>query len=228
MSNISDDSKNDSKFNSNPASSKEPLDFRQARRQWLKTSATALGVSLLPLPAVAIPGVQNAPTAHDSPAKKEGKPGAEVPAKGSTRFFTPAQHKLVDELSETIIPKDSHSGGAKDAKVVDFIEQRVGDGGDAVQKELWREGLRLIDSMSQHYTGKSFVDGSAEDRVAVLTVLSDNDHMTDIPEVRFYRDLKHLTVLGYYTSSIGIHDEMEYKGNRYLQEFVGCDDPTPK
>jgi hypothetical protein len=224
MSNISDDSNNDSK----PDSKNQPIDFRQARRQWLKTSASALGVSLLPLPAVAIPGVQDSPAAQDSPAKKEGKPGAEVSAKGPSRFFTPAQHKLVDELSETIIPKDSHSGGAKDARVVDFIEQRVGEGGDAVQKELWREGLRLIDSMSQHYTGKSFLNGSPEDRVAVLTVLSDNDHMTDIPEVRFYRELKHLTVLGYYTSSIGIHDEMQYKGNRYLQEFVGCDDPTPK
>src|SRR5579872_3938316 len=214
MSNIDDVSKDDSK--------KSPIDFRQDRRAWLKTSATAIGASFLTLPAATIA------TAQDSPAKKEGKPGAEVASKPTTRFFTPAQRKLVEELSETIIPKDSHSGGAKDAKVADFIEQRVGDGGDAVQKELWREGLRLIDSMSQHYTGKSFVDGSAEDRVAVLTVLSDNDHMTDIPEVRFYKDLKHLTVLGYYTSSIGIHQEMEYKGNRYNQEFIGCDDPTPK
>jgi Gluconate 2-dehydrogenase subunit 3 len=227
MSNTSDDSKNNSKLGSNPApnpaSNNEPIDFRQARRQWLKTSATAIGASFLTLPAAAIAGAQDAP----APAAKEEKPAAAA-AKSTGRFFTPAQHKLVDELSETIIPKDSHSGGAKDAKVVDFIEQRVGEGGDASQKELWHEGLRLIDSMSQHYTGKSFVDGSAEDRVAVLTVLSDNDHMTDVPEVRFYKELKHLTVLGYYSSSIGIHDEMEYKGNRYLQEFVGCDDPTPK
>src|ERR1700749_1833923 len=161
MSNISDDSKNNN-----------PTDFRQDRRAWLKTSATAIGASFLTLPAATISGAQEAPV----PAAKENKPTG-APAKSTGRFFTPAQHKLVDELSETIIPKDSHSGGAKDAKVVDFIEQRVGDGGDAGQKELWREGLRLIDSMSQHYTGKSFVDGSAEDRVAVLTVLSDNDHM---------------------------------------------------
>ena len=52
--------------------------------------------------------------------------------------------------------------------------------------------------------------------------------MTDLPEVRFFRELKHLTVRGYYTSKIGIHDEMEYKGNRLLLEFAGCDDPAPK
>ena len=48
------------------------------------------------------------------------KPAAD---KSAARFFTPAQHTLVEELSETIIPADSHSGGAKAAKVVDYIEQ---------------------------------------------------------------------------------------------------------
>jgi hypothetical protein len=214
MSNISDDSK------------KNPIDFRQDRRSWLKTSATAIGASFLTLPpaAAAIADAQEAPP----PAAKEAKAAAVAAEKSTGRFFTPSQHKLVDELSETIIPKDSHSGGAKEAKVADFIDQQVGQGGDKLQQELWREGLRLIDSMSQHYTGKAFLDGSPEDRVAVLTVLSDNVEMTDLVEVRFYKDLKHLTVRGYYTSSVGIHDELEYKGNRYLQEFVGCDDPTPK
>jgi Gluconate 2-dehydrogenase subunit 3 len=213
MSTTSDDSK--------PNSKKAPIDFRQDRRSWLKTSATAIGASFLTLPAATIAGGQDAPTAKE-------KAAAGTPAKSVGRFFTPAQHKLVDELSETIIPKDSHSGGAKDAKVADFIEQTVGGGGDKEQQELWRDGLRLIDSMSQHYTGKTFLDGSPEDRVAVLTVLSDNEQMNDLVEVRFYKQLKHLTVLGYYTSSVGIHDEMEYKGNRYNQEFIGCDDPTPK
>jgi hypothetical protein len=58
-------------------------------------------------------------------------------------------------------------------------------------------------------------------------VLSDNAELTEIPEVQFFHELKRLTVRGYYTSKIGIHDDLEYKGNRILQEFVGCDDPTP-
>jgi hypothetical protein len=81
--------------------------------------------------------------------------------------------------------------------------------------------------MSQHYTGKSFVNANPEERTAVLTVLSDNDHITDVPEVRFFLELKRMTVEGYYTTKIGIHDELEYKGNRILQEFVGCDDQGP-
>jgi len=197
-----------------------PIDLRQDRRQWLKTSATVLGATLLPLPAIASETAQ----AEAAPAAPETK-AAE--SKTAARFFTPAQHALVDELTETIIPADSHSGGAKAAKVADYIDQFLRESFDDAEKALWREGLRLIDVMSRHYNGKSFVEASPEDRIAVLAVLSEHSQMTDLPEVRFFIELKRLTVRGYYTSKIGIHDELEYKGNRILQEFVGCDDPTP-
>jgi len=42
--------------------------LRQDRRQWLKTSATVLGASLLPLPAVAA----ETPQAKTAPAAPEG------------------------------------------------------------------------------------------------------------------------------------------------------------
>jgi Gluconate 2-dehydrogenase subunit 3 len=198
-------------------SADDKINLKQDRRQWLKTSATVLGASLLPIPAM---GQTETPVTEPHAKPHQVKTGA--------RFFTPAQHALVEELSETIIPADSHSGGAKAAKVADYIEQVLRETTDDNQKQVWHEGLRLIELMTLHYGGKSFVDSSPEQRTAVLTVLSDNDHMTDLPEVRFFRDLKGLTVRGYYTSKIGIHDELEYKGNRMLTEFVGCDDPTPK
>ena len=199
----------------------DPIDLRQDRRQWLKTSATVLGASLLPLSAV----VAETPQAQAAPAAPETKRAeSRIPA----RFFTPAQHALVDELSETIIPADSHSGGARAAKVADYIDRFLRESFDDAQKALWRDGLRLIDVMSRHYNGKSFVDASPRDRIAVLTILSDHEPMTDLPEVRFFLELKRLTVRAYYTSKIGIHDELEYKGNRILQEFVGCDHPTPQ
>jgi Gluconate 2-dehydrogenase subunit 3 len=200
----------------------DPINLRQDRRQWLKTSASVLGASLLPLPAVASETPQ---TETPTPPAAPHAPAAETTSAG--HFFTPSQHALVEELSETIIPADSHSGGAKAAKVADFLDQYLRESIDDRQKALWREGLSLIDSMSQHYNGKTFVAASTEERIAVLTVLSDNYKMTDIPEVLFFHDLKELTVRGYYTSKIGIHDELEYKGNRILQEYVGCDDPTP-
>ena len=207
-------------------SAKNPIDLKQDRRQWLKTTATALGVAVLPLPAAATENSQAEPQGAAPPtATTPARTGAE--AKSGARFFTPAQHTLVEELSETIIPADSHSGGAKAAKVADFIDQTLRESTDDQQKTIWREGLRLIEVMSQHYNGKLFGAASTEEKIAVLQVLSDNEQLTELPEVQFFRELKHLTVRGYYTSKIGIHDDLEYKGNRILQEFVGCGDPTP-
>ncbi len=207
-------------------SAKNPIDLKQDRRQWLKTTATALGAAVLPLPGVATEASHAEPQAAP-PTATNASNATSTEAKPGARFFTPAQHTLVEELSETIIPADSHSGGAKAAKVADFIEQTVRESTDDQQKATWHEGLRLIESMSQHYNGKSFVAASTEEKIAVIQVLSDNEQMTELPEVRFFRELKHLTVRGYYTSKIGIHDELEYKGNRILQEFVGCGDATP-
>lgn len=194
----------------------DPIDLRQDRREWLKTSAAALGASLLPLPAASGEGSQAPPPTKPAASSAQNKPAG--------RFFTPAEHALVEELSETIIPADSHSGGARAAKVADYIDQFLRETYDDKQKALWREGLRLVDLMCRHYHQKSFVDSGSGERIALLQVLSDNDHMTDLPEVRLFIELKRLTVRGYYTSKIGIHDELEYKGNRILEEYVGCDD----
>src|SRR5580692_7781175 len=206
-------------------STNDPIDLKQDRRQWLKTSATVLGAAVLPLSG-AMEEVSPANPQAAQPAAGASPAGTAVASSGA-RFFTPAQHAMIEELSETIIPADSHSGGAKAAKVADYIEQRIRESVDEQQKALWREGLRLMESMSQHYNGKSIVDSSAEEKIAILKVLSDNAQLVELPEVKFFHELKSLTVRGYYTSKIGIHDDLEYQGNRILMEFVGCGDPTP-
>ena len=203
----------------------DPIDLKQDRRQWLKTSATFLGAAVLPLSGAAVE-ISPADVQAAHPTATASQVGTAEAISGA-RFFTPAQHAMVEELSETIIPADSHSGGAKAAKVADYIDQRIREGVDEHQKALWREGLVLMESMSQHYNGKPFVDASTDEKIAVLKVLSDNAQLTELPEVQFFHELKRLTVRGYYTSKIGIHDDLEYKGNRILMEFVGCDDPTP-
>jgi len=198
----------------NPAN--KSTDFLQDRRQWLKTSATMIGASLLPGTAVAGEARQNETTPKAAPPH----PHQVRPAK----FLTPEQHALLEELTETIIPADSHSGGAKAAKVADTIDVYLRETYEDEPRALFREGLRLIDLMSQHYSGKSFVNASPEERIRVLSVLSENSHLSEIPEVKFFNELKEITVECYYTSKIGIHDELGYKGNRILKEYVGCDD----
>ena len=42
------------------------------------------------------------------------------------------------------------------------------------------------------------------------------------PLEAFFVTAKQATIHGYYTSEIGIHQELKYKGNKVLLEFVGC------
>ena len=184
------------------------------RRQWLKSSGTAIGASLLPI-SITEAG------ASEKPAVAEN---TESP-KSTSHFLTPAEYKFVDELTETIIPADSHSGGAKAARVADYVDQVLRESVDDTRRTDFREGLRLLDLMARHKSGKSFVDSSPAERIAVLTILSQNISKTEFTEVRFFREIRQLTIRGYYTSKIGIHEDLDYRGNRILNEFVGCDDP---
>ncbi len=42
------------------------------------------------------------------------------------------------------------------------------------------------------------------------------------PVEKFFVTAKQAVIHGYYTSEIGIHKELRYKGNQILAEFVGC------
>jgi hypothetical protein len=48
------------------------------------------------------------------------------------------------------------------------------------------------------------------------------DPVDKTPLELFFVTVKQATVHGYYTSEIGIHQELKYKGNKVLLEFVGC------
>jgi len=138
-------------------------------------------------------------------------------------FFTKEEFALVDELTELIIPTEDHSPGAKAALAAGYIDFRLSESFEEQTKLIWREGLKLIDQLSQEMHGKRFLETSGEQRIALLTRISMNEMKPEKPEELFFRELKSRTAHAYYSSKIGIHDEMEYKGNTYLKEFVGYD-----
>ena len=55
-----------------------------------------------------------------------------------------------------------------------------------------------------------------------LTEISANEMQPKTPAELFFRTTKDATIRGYYTSEIGIQKDLQYKGNQYLPEFVGC------
>ena len=140
-----------------------------------------------------------------------------------TTFFTPAELALVDELSEMIIPADEHSPGARAAKVAAYIDARLAEAFEDKDRTTWRDGLKLVDQLSGKANGKPFMQSSPAERTAVLTRMAQNERKPETPEDRFFVELKARVANAYYTTEIGIKQEMEYKGNSYLAEFVGTD-----
>ena len=131
---------------------------------------------------------------------------------------------LVDELSELIIPTDDHSPGARAAKVAAYIDFRLADAWEEQERIDWREGLKRVERLSRRSPAASLsCKSSAEQRLAVLTRIAQNEKEPRQPEELFFAKLKSRVVDAYYTSEIGIKQEMEYKGNSYLAEFVGTD-----
>jgi hypothetical protein len=124
-------------------------------------------------------------------------------AAAQARFFTADEFAVVEELTELIIPADEKSGGAKAARVVEFIDAKLAEAFDDADRQKWRKGLA------------PFLNATPAQRLAMLTRMSEKDEP-------FFRDLKSATVFGYYTSKIGIHDDMGYLGNTYQQgEYAG-------
>ena len=129
--------------------------------------------------------------------------------------------KTIAALSENIIPTDSHSPGAKAARVDEFVNETVSAAGQAIQK-LWVEGLAAVDKLAEREFGKSFADCSADQQTKLLTRISRNEEKPVTLEERFFVALKQSTVDGYYLSDVGIHQELQYQGNAVLAEFPGC------
>lgn len=126
------------------------------------------------------------------------------------RFLTREEESLVDKLMEMIIPHDSHSPGAHTAKVSLFADLMVGTSNDTVKTE-WRNGLRL---MQEEAVRSSLAEALAK------ASRHEGNPRTELE--RFFKTLKEMTVNGYYTSAIGIHQDLQYQGNTYLLSFPGC------
>jgi hypothetical protein len=143
------------------------------------------------------------------------------------RFFTPDEMATISAMSSLIIPADDHSPGAKEAGVPAFIDLIVSSSPEEVRK-TWRDGLAAVDRLSQKKYKKNFRESGQDEQVKLLEDISRNELNPKEPEEHFFRTVKNLTIDGYYTSEIGIHKDLQYKGNSYAKNFVGCTHPEHK
>lgn len=139
-------------------------------------------------------------------------------------FLTAAQHAAVDAITEAIIPADDHSPGARGARVADYVDLLLSEA-PAETQQAWVAGLSALDALVRARFSRPFAELTAAEATGVLTELARNEASPRTPLEVFFRDTKEATIRGYYTSEIGIHRELTYKGNQALAEFVGCTHP---
>jgi hypothetical protein len=145
----------------------------------------------------------------------------------SPKTLTASQFATLERLVEAIIPADERSPGAKQARVADYIDLLLAES-DRARVLEWFGGLAALDAEAAARFSTPF-SRIADDQVdAILQEISRNERTPQSPLELFFVMTKQATVQGYYTSEIGIHQELRYKGNKFLREFVGCETENGK
>ena len=141
------------------------------------------------------------------------------------KVLTPKQNDLVVSLTELIIPQ-TDTPGAKAARVNRFIDS-VLQHAPASNRTRFVRGLDWIDNRSRAMFKKEFVEASPADQTALLMQVADaqNAPAADRAGVEFFRAIRAMTIDGYYTSEIGLMQELGDSPQMFLAEFPGCDHP---
>ena len=141
----------------------------------------------------------------------------------SLKALTAEQYATLEALTEAIIPADERSPGAKQARVADYIDLLLSESADESVRQTWLEGLAALDGEAGTRFGAPFSRLEAGQVEALLTDVSRNEAAAQkTPLEAFFTTTKQATIHAYYTSEIGIHKELRYKGNQILAEFTGC------
>jgi gluconate 2-dehydrogenase gamma chain len=185
----------------------------EGRREALKILGAIGGTCAFPFSANELYGQQTPVTPPKQVHQHPGPPERPVAAKGRVKpgYFSESEFQLVSLLADLIIPA-TDTPGALGASVPAYIDSVVG-----ANKELqaiFRPGLAALNE-------KGFSALSNEQQVALLTAWSDAADKGRLDDIgpRFFRAIKNLTADGYYTSYVGLVEELEYKGNAVLARF---------
>lgn len=195
------------------------------RRQALRTLAFGgIGAVAAPAWAEALAALarDHADHAHAALA------AAAEAAPWTPKVFNAHQNDTVVLLTEMIIPQ-TDTPGAKAAKVNEFIDLVLDDANETERKQFLN-GLAWMDGRSQELFGTDFVSAAPDQQTALLTIVASpkNKAFEDQVGTEFFKAIKALTITGYYTSEIGMKQELGDDGQLFFLEFPGCTHPQHK
>jgi hypothetical protein len=128
--------------------------------------------------------------------------------------FSEKDVALLDEIADTILPA-TKTPGAKAAKCGLFMTVMVNDCYEERDQRIFHDGMKKIQDISDKEYNDKFIDLKPEQRHALLVKL-DNEQKeamktwkADQPK-HYFRLMKELTLLGYFTSEIGCTQARRY------------------
>lgn len=151
---------------------------------------------------------------------------------GSPHTLSPQQNDIVVAMTDVMIPV-TDTPGAKAAKVNEFIDLILSEWATEEEKATFLEGLAEVDRRTNELFGHGFAAASAKEHAAIVQIFDEelarsrNDKLPEhIPAweqtlvMPFFAQMRRLTLVGYYTSSIG--QEQELKIEIIPGELHGC------
>jgi hypothetical protein len=139
--------------------------------------------------------------------------------------LTARHNEAVVALTELIIPA-TDTPGAKAALVNRFIDHVLSTADPKERAEFIR-GLTWLDDRCRARTGKDVASATAAELTDVVTLLAveGTGAAADAPGIAFFRAIKSMTITGYYTTEIGLRQELGDDGRMMLGAFEGCTHP---
>jgi hypothetical protein len=140
--------------------------------------------------------------------------GQTIADKQLTADFTDADRALLDEIGETIVPA-TDIPGAKAVKIGPFMTMMVTDCYSDRQHAAFAAGLVKINDACRAKYGASFMEATPAQRTELANALdaeqrSYNRTKAKDEPAHYFRMMKELAILGYFTSEIGCTQAVKY------------------
>lgn len=133
---------------------------------------------------------------------------------GVALAFSDADISMMDEISDTILPA-TKTPGAKDAKTGQFMALMVNDCYEEKDQKVFHEGLSKINDLSKTNYQDTFMKINQSQRHDLLVKLDKEqkqymENKKKEEPSHYFRMMKELTLLGYFTSEAGCTQAMRY------------------
>lgn len=133
-------------------------------------------------------------------------------------FFTKDEIAFLDEVAEAIIPR-TDTPGAKDAKLGEFMNKIVRDCYTKDDQKIFKNGIDTIKKLSKEKYSAAFMELQPAQRTELLTMLDkeqkeyhkkDENGKNDKKQKHYFRMMRELTLIGYFTSEPGATKALRY------------------